>query len=523
MYLKNKTILLVLIFFYAFCIKFYAGSLKINFLNSTSHPATVSYIDSNTVEKFKNLKIPAGNSIKKNFDFSDDFYLNLKITSGSKPESKTDTELQIVHNYNYKLKLKNYIPSSGPLSGFGCAWENTDKIKINKIFGTNRRLIKYLPIFNDYMGNIEIEIADKASQAPSRNALEFTLFALPVSKKLKDIKLNTTEITEKKLNKNDFKLSRWGIQHKSKLSPSVHFYNSTYSRWVDLIIHNFTVCNYIYYALKNKPEDERVKLHYQETVKGLNVSFFPPQTQLRGPSFKFKVLQDNKKLIPVKHKKAEQDKIFLLIGAEINSSTNTLEYIPLQIISDLRIGSSLKKGINVSGYKNHVYNTKFYPVNVSFNLNSGANFENLKKIIRVPLRKFEHKFFDKLSIMKNIRVEHLPQSDKQETPKFNKTGARFHVSAVSETGNKYYYKIILVAPPFLTGNTPGIFKPGRDIPAKFSIGNYQRYPLHIYIMPSDRNGCETQLTGRKISSDLPENMIGSIEYFISDTVNSSDL
>ena len=50
-----------------------------------------------------------------------------------------------------------------------------------------------------------------------------------------------------------------------------------------------------------------------------------------------------------------------------------------------------------------------------------------------------------------------------------------------------------------------------------------RYPLHMYVLPVDKDGNEIQLTGKKTYSDLPSDMIGSIEYFISDTINQSDL
>ena len=75
---------------------------------------------------------------------------------------------------------------------------------------------------------------------------------------------------------------------------------------------------------------------------------------------------------------------------------------------------------------------------------------------------------------------------------------------------------MLIAPPFLAGNTPGKFQPGASIPDTEDIGNYIRYPLHMYIMELNEDSTEVNIDGSNSYTELPRELIGSIDYFISD-------
>ena len=496
-----------------------ADSLKVNFLNKSNSQITVQYLNSNTCSPFTDISIPADNNKTCNLEFGDDFYLNLKVS-----KQNSATKVQIVHNYTYNKILKNYIPCSGPLSGFGCAWSDKVFLNVRNIYGYES--LSWLPLFHDYHGKLDIIIQpDNQAQIQNKDIkLEFTLFAVSKEQKIQDIELNSSDSSTKELNKNDFKLNNWGIKHKSALKPETFYANSKLSRWVDLIVHNYTISSYIFYALSDSPQDKRINLNLGETIRGFYTIFYPPQSQLRSASFKFDVLQNNNLYTPIKSSPKHSDRLYMLLSADLNETSKVLEYIPIQIITDIRISDPEPEPekININAYKKHAYYADFMPINVSFKL-TAAEPEKFMNKIRIPLTENGRNIFSALKPMNNIKIKVLPQSNIQKTPVNNRTGIRYLISGESKTGEVYYYKVILIAPPFLAGNTPGYFSPGPTIMLKSELGNYMRYPLHMYILPSDKNGNEFYLTGKKQSSDLPSEMIGSVEYFISDTINESAL
>jgi hypothetical protein len=453
----------------------YANSLNLLINNQSSKGIKLEYVNSNYADKFESVLISSNKKAKKQLDFSDKYILSLNIFDEN---NIYITNIQIVNNHKYSNAYKNRISGNGPLTTFGCAWNNRNRVKINDIEGTVH--FAWLTFSKQYKGNINIEIIDPPLVATNTIAecpAEFTLFAIPKNNQLKDIKLNTLFSTEYKLDKHLANLSNWNVKLEQKLLPVVYQNKKIQSRWVDLIIHNYSINTYLLYGLISKPENDHITFSYKQPYNKNNVVFYPPLAQLRGPGFKFSVTTEQdkpSKLTPDKNvAESKKDKYYLAIGKRIDSSSNIMEYMSVEIKTGIKLGSSMGSGININAYSEHAYQTGFYPVNVSFYIKL-ADESKVKDLIRIPLDKNGLKAFSLLP-MENIKLKLVSQSSNSDKSLCNRSGIKYEISGVSPTtGETYRYRLILISPALLAGNTPGIYSPNASISSDSKIGNFIR-------------------------------------------------
>ncbi|MCP4180049.1 MAG: hypothetical protein GY756_19985 [bacterium] len=499
-----------------------ADQLKLIINNQTSKGINVKYVDSNYAEKFAPLSIASNKKADKKVKFSNNYILSLNIFDEN---DIYITNIQIVNNHKYSNKYKNIVPGNGPLPTFTCSWNNRNRIIIKNIEGF--KYFTWITFSTYYNGTINIKVIDppilKTSSIENCPA-KFTLFATQKNNKLKNIKLNTLYHSDYKLDEQLVNLAKWKVKLEQILLPVVYKTNNTQSRWVDLIIHNYSMNTYLLYGLSSMPKNDHISFSYKQPYNKNNIIFYPPLTQLRGPGFKFTVKKEKNKtftFIPDKNiPENKKDKYYLAIGMRTNVSNNILEYISIEIKTGIEIGSAMNSGVNISAYKNFAYQASFYPVNVSFYINL-ANNNKIKNLIRIPLNKNGEKAFS-ISSMKDIKIKLTPQSSNLKKSLCNKSGIIYEISGKSSiTGKEYKYRLILIAPAFLAGNTPGLYSPNSSIAADYKIGNFIRYPIHLYVIPVNKDGYETEITQINNKSDLPSSLQGSIDYFISDNLNTN--
>ena len=525
---KNRQYFLAIMLFLGTQLYCVANDLVIKLKNKTNAEISVKFIGSNESSKFEPIQILSGETKKLETDFSDDYFLNLLLENSN---SAKIADIQVVNNQTHNNNF--YIPGNGPLTNWGLAWSD-DRIQINKIDGYKYyswlSWFSWIPFISpEYHAEIDLQVMppeEKISNLSntSKVPLEFTLFAVPKHNKIKKIQLNATDEIEKKLCNDRLNLEYWDIKEYASLEPVVHEgYSGKMSRWVDLIIHNYSAKSFILYGLDEKPEDSHIEFSYKEDfIKDFTV-FYPPQSQLRGPSFKFGVKHCGEKydFYPETEKQdIEKDKFYLIIARQNNLSLNKLEYIPIHINTDIRLGRSLGSGVKVNAFEGYAYQVEFMPVNVKFYLTPVTSTEIAEKI-RIPIDEDGQLAF-KMTPMHDVKITAEAPSENSKEPQKNRVAQKYKISGKSMIdGKQYSYRLILVAPPFLDGNTPGIFSPGQRIPSSSDVGNFLRYPLHIYLMSLNNNGYEENIDGYETITELPENIMGSIEYFVSDKTSKN--
>ena len=425
------TVLILIFFTYA---KIFADKLNIVINNQSSKSIKVTHADSNYQKKIKPLSIETNNKAEIKIDFSDNFILSLNIFDEN---NIYITNIQIVNNHKYNNSYKNIVPGNGPLTTFACSWNNSNRVIISNIEGFKN--FTWLTYSTHYRGSVNIKIIDppltKTSSIEDCPA-KFTLFATQKNNELKSIKLNTLYHTDDKLDKQLADLSNWKVKLKQILLPVVYKSDSTQSRWVDLIIHNYSMHTYLLYGLISKPENDHISYSYKQPYNNNNIVFYPPLAQLRGPGFKFSVKKEKDKtftFIPDGNiPESKRDKYYLIIGRRTNLSGDVLEYIPIEVKTGIEMGSSMDSGVNINAYKNFAYQVNFYPVNVSFYLKL-AESNDIINLIRIPLDKNGERAFS-ISPMKDIQIKLISQSSNLEESLCNKNGIEV-CSIVSSTTN----------------------------------------------------------------------------------------
>jgi hypothetical protein len=498
----------------------YSDTLKLEIQNLFDESIKIQFTDSNTADSLTEINIENKKTKPLDLDFGENFYLNLSIRD-AKEEKVTD--FQVLHNYPKNDKFTFVVPGGGALTDFKCAWSN-NKIVVNKIQGYEYySWLSWLPWLPIYDADIKITIMQNTRNISNENSVEFTLFALPVKNIIKKNKINSNINEEIELNKEKLNFKNWGIGEKLLLNPMVFNKNNILARWVDLIIHNYSANSWILYGIEQDPDSQHIKFNYPELFNEGFTIFFPPQSQLRGPGFRFGVRKEKGKIELYPQDNADdkqKDKFYFVIGMQNDFSNNDLEFIPLELITKSRLGEYIENGINIKGHDNYAYQAGFIPVNVGFSIIPAVSDEINNKI-NVPVDDNGKPAF-KLLQMKDINITQEKQSSDSEST-INKTGMRYIVSGKStKTGKTYKYRLILIAPPFLAGNTPGNFSPNKKIASDSNIGNYLRYPLHLYLIPINNEEIDVISEDINGKTELPSEIIGSIEYFISDNIVEKD-
>ena len=513
----KKLIIQALIFLFTLC-SCYGDSLKLEISNFFEDAVNIVFISSNEVSYFKPINIEKNKSILLELNFSKSFYLNLSVLGIN---NNNITDFQIVHNFKVNDSYSFVVPAGGVLTDFQCAW-NKNNIIVNRIQGYNFfSWLSWLPWFPIYDGDIKITIAPQPKSDNLEDSVEFTLYALPLTETINKNRLNSNLSEDLELNKDKVKLKSWGLEEKLSLNPVVFEKNNLIVRWVDLLIHNYSAQSWILYGILQNPDCEHIKFNYPEIYSDGFTAFFPPQSQLRGPGFEFGVKKEKDELIlyPKNEKKeSPQDRFIFVIGKQDDISEKDLEYIPLELVTNIRLGKYIEKGVNIKGYDSYVYQAGFVPVNVAFGIRT-VNPDIVENNINIPIDENGKPAFNLVG-MKNIKIvpEHQ-SSDNSNTVSINKVGMRYLVSGKSvKTGKEHKYRVILIAPPFLAGNTPGNYSPNSEISSDSNIGNYLRYPLHLYLIPVNAEGVDIISSDISGKTELPNELIGSIEYFISDKI-----
>ena len=505
-----------------FLLSFYLCSgdtLKVEFFNLYKGDINIKFTESNTVDKFETINIKKAENRIIETDFAEEFSLTLSILDD---KDNKITDFQILNNSDKSKKNNFVISAAGALTGLRCAWDE-NKVIVNKFQGNEfYSWLSWLPWLPVYESDIKITITNNLKKVKNENFIEFTLFAFPVKDSFKKKKNNSNMDEDLKLSTDKVNLKSWGINEKLLLNPKFFNNNNLMSRWVDLIIHNYSAQSWILYGIDQNPDSQHIKFNYPELFKDGFTVFFPPQSQLRGPGFQFGVTKkkDEIKLYPQENTKNIKDRFYFLIGMQNDLSNNDLEYIPLELLTNIRFGSYIENGVNIKGYDNYFYQAGFIPVNVGFSISS-VNPEKIENKINIPVNKNGKPAF-KLAKMNDVKISVESQSSDGELSA-GKVGNRYIISAKSiKTGKVYKYRLILIVPPFMAGNTPGKYSPNKSISTASNIGNYVRYPLHMYLIPVNSN--EVDIISEDINgkTELPNEMIGSIEYFISDRITEND-
>jgi hypothetical protein len=511
---------LLLIAFLLNFISCFGDTLKLEIKNLFDEKIKIRFVDSNTVDSFKAINIETNKTKKLKVDFSSIFYLNLSVFDD---KNEKISDFQILHNYPRNKKYNFVVPAGGALTDFKCAWNN-NKITIKRIQGYEYySWLSWLPWLPIYDADIKITVVPNTRNIASEDLLEFTLFALPVKNIVKRNKVNSNMSEEIELNKERLSFKGWGIGERLLFNPMVFNKDDLLVRWVDLIIHNYSANSWILYGIEQNPDSKHIKFNYPELFNEDFTVFFPPQSQLRGPGFRFAVSKEKGKvnLYPLNRtEKKQKDKFYFVIGMQNNFQNNDLEYISLELTTKVRLGGYIENGVNIKGYENYVYQAGFIPVNVGFSIKT-VEAEEVKNKINIPVDDKGKPAF-KLVQMKDVRItKDSPASNSKMT--LGKTGMRYIVSGKSvKTGKVYKYRLILIAPPFLAGNTPGNFSPNKKIGSDSNIGNYLRYPLHLYLIPINGEEVDVISEDKNGKTELPNEIIGSIEYFISDNILEKD-
>lgn len=493
-----------------------ADELVLNINNGTGNSVYVKFVDSNLSDKFETIEIPKEEAKKITTEFSDEYILDLAFTDQN---NNRISGFQVFNKKQYDKNYQFYVPGGGSLTGWGCAWD-MNRIKIKKLYGyKNYAWLNWVPLFSpNCYAEVNIEVIPEI-KAEANNILEFTLFAVPKKDSIEEIELGTSGEKVKKLDKTDLNLQYWGLEEYASLKPAVHETgNGAMVRWVDLIIHNYTMRSFLFYGLEEDPGSDHIELAYKEGFLKDYTVFYPPQTQMRGPGFKFQAKneKDNFILYPEDvSNRSKKDKYYLIIGKQVDLNRNDLDYIPLEITTGSRLGYALDNGVKLNAHEDYAYEVEFTPVNAQFMINTVEPYIVSEKI-RVPLNLDGTLAFN-IYPMENISIEAENPNLNINRNLPNRIAQKYIISGKSKTdGKKYSFRLLLIAPPFLAGNTPGRFYPGARSPITSDTGNFLRYPLHLYVMALDEENKEVNIDGIKTVSELPDNLIGSIEYFISD-------
>ena len=512
---KNKIFILILLMgIIGFCIS--ADELSLIFLNNTDRNICIRSLNSSDSEKFGQIQINAGETKKLTTDFSNDYILNLVIENSF--NSKI-TEVQIFNKLKRNKDFRFYVPGGGPITNWGCAWNN-NRIKIKKLDSQiENNWLSTLPFISpNYNAEVSIEVIPELP-ASNDSTLEFTLMAVSPDNKITEIELETSDQSEEELIKGKLNLEYWDLNAYASLEPvSFKSGNNMMSKWVDLIIHNYTMKSFLFYGIDENPVIDHVEMSYKENFNKDYTVFYPPQSQFRGPSFRFNIKQKEKQFTTQPgniETNKNNDTYYLIIGKQADLTQGKIDYIPLKITTGSRLGYSLKNGVKINSEEGFAYQVKFIPVNAQFKLQSATPSEVSEKI-RIPINQ-DGKLAFELTPMKNITIKAETTGANSEKIQNNRVAQKYIISGVTKTNKKKYsYRVILIAPPFLAGNTPGKFSSGYNVSSSSDIGNFVRYPLHLYIMSLDSDNKENNIDGASTVTELPENIMGSIEYFISD-------
>jgi hypothetical protein len=513
-----KDIILFFIFSFLFVASSYGDTLRLEIKNSFNDDLKIRIIDSNEILPFEPIKIEAGGSKMLDLNFAKKFYLNLVFIN---KKDKLVTEFQIVHNYSVNRDYNFIVPAGGVLTAFECAW-NYNNIIVNEIQGYEYySWLSWLPWLPVYDADVKITVTPRPNASKLKDSVEFTLFALPISNKIKKIKLNSNIKESAVLCKDKVNLKSWGIEEKLLLNPIVFKKNKFFARWVDLIIHNYSIQSWILYGIIQDPDMEHIKFNYPEMFIESFTIFYPPQTQLRGPGFRFGVKKEKDLFTVFPAAKQKIDRFLFVIGRKESMLNNDLEFIPLELVTEAALGKCIKGGVNIKGHDGYAYQAGFIPLNARFAIRE-INPDLVLNKINMPVDKNGLAAFN-LSAMEDVRITSESQFFGSNNFKSNgKVGIKYIISGKSaKTGKRYNYRLILIAPPFLAGNTPGNYSPNTNVASNSNIGNYLRYPLHLYLIPVDDEGMDIISTEVISKTDLPNNIIGSIEYFISDRITTN--
>ena len=507
----NKSKILIISLLLILSHLLYSAQLNFSVKNSYGTPVIISYFaNNNPSEKFK---IKLNNKKCKTIDLS----LNKKESIKLEFHCSDSLIAKFNISYNDKLNhLKNYIPFSGPVTGSGCSWDHDNCIKVSSINSIVEN--SWIPFVNNYTFDVSIELQNPEKiNLDNEYPLAFTLFAIP-SQETVVMTPNSNYSEIKKTSDKIFDLSAHNVTLKTSLSPVTFEDKDSMSRWVDLVLHNYTENSYILYAIRKKVGSEHIRLLYKNSKQSNDILFYPPLTQLRGPGFKFSAEKENNIYTahPSLNETKKGDKYYIVIGNSDEKLPAALNCIAIELSAYSYIEHPIKDGININSSNDQIYQNSISPFNCRFGLKK-TDFSSISNMIRIPVNDNGKKVFT-LSPMKNVDIELVPQNNNSAL-QANKVAVTYRISGESAYG-RHEYKVIIISPPFLNGNSPGIYSPLKNIPSKYDVGNYVRHPLHIYVLPLNKNS-NNELIRMQSNTQLPKNLIGEVKYFISDNITTN--
>ncbi|HBM16744.1 MAG TPA: hypothetical protein DD381_10440 [Lentisphaeria bacterium] len=506
-----------LLFFLIFSLDIYAGRLILTIKNERNEDIHATFDGSNFINSFDPYRIDANSVASLNLGFADGYFIKFNICAS---DETAISSFAVVNNYQLEHSYDNYIPGSGSLDNFGCYFSSSNTVRISDISGF--RNLSWLPFCSYDEATLNIVIGKPAKiSSKDDDALEFPIFAVAESNYADEIALNSGSASDSiHIKDKEFNLQKWGITGESKLNNVSFHDGDKESRWADIIIHNFTPDSYFLYSLVQIYNSDCISFSYKDNLKNAPVLFYPPFTQMRGPGFRFsawKTEAGELKTYPDKDS-VQKDEFVLLIGKISEGTENTFEYLPVRITASANAGYSMENGVNIEAYEEYVYRVKFTPVNAGFKITLPEN-DNYVNQIRIPTGSDAENLFS-IVRMNDIAIKTVSNSKQANTKTRTSNSIMYEISGISpNTGKKYFYKLILSAPPFLAGNTPGIYSPEKRVSDDLKIGNYLRYPVHLYIMETDNSGSEKYKINEHVATELPDFPAGRIEYFISDDLS----